>query len=148
MYELWTDGHMSTSSFFNPWTLLFKAMFARLKNNGWKYCSLICCERKTLFVYWKITAYKTSEQSDLWQKVNYALQTKTDVNPIVKNSGWHEESHSFILKKIGGAHYFSLTGFPELGSFSYKTCPWVGDMDFRFSNTIWIIQAFEILSSL
>jgi hypothetical protein len=23
--------------------------FASLKSYGWKYCSLICCERKTLF---------------------------------------------------------------------------------------------------
>ena len=38
------------------------ALFALLKSHGWKYCSLICCERKTLFVRWNSMTYNTSEQ--------------------------------------------------------------------------------------
>jgi hypothetical protein len=38
------------------------ALLAWLKSHGWKYFSLIYCERKILFVGWKSTAYKTSEQ--------------------------------------------------------------------------------------
>jgi len=37
-------------------------LFAWLISHGWKYCWLICCERKILFVGWKSTAYKASEQ--------------------------------------------------------------------------------------
>jgi len=33
-------------------------------SHGWKYCWLICCGRKILFVGWKSTAYKPSEQGD------------------------------------------------------------------------------------
>ena len=36
-------------------------MFAWLINHGWKYCWLICYERKILFIGWKNTAYKPSE---------------------------------------------------------------------------------------
>jgi hypothetical protein len=32
-----------------------------LKRQAEKYCSLICCERKTLFLRWKSMAYKTSK---------------------------------------------------------------------------------------
>ena len=30
------------------------ALFAWLISHGWKYCWLICCERKILFVGWKV----------------------------------------------------------------------------------------------
>jgi len=33
----------------------------------WKYCWLICCEKKILFVGWKSTAYKPSEHGDWLQ---------------------------------------------------------------------------------
>jgi hypothetical protein len=46
----------------------FKALFIWLKSYGWKYCSLICCERKILFVGWKSTAYKTSEYDLKWKQ--------------------------------------------------------------------------------
>ena len=37
------------------------ALFAWLITHGWKYCWLICYERKILFVGWKSTTYKPSE---------------------------------------------------------------------------------------
>ena len=37
-------------------------LFAWLISHDWKYCWLIYCERKILFVSWKSTAYKPSEQ--------------------------------------------------------------------------------------
>ena len=42
----------------NPWM----ANVASLKRQVEKYCSLIRCERKTLFFRWKSTSHKTSEQ--------------------------------------------------------------------------------------
>jgi hypothetical protein len=43
--------------------LLWKKNIVRwLKSHGWKYYSLICYERKTLFVGWKSTAYKISKR--------------------------------------------------------------------------------------
>ena len=44
------------------------ALFVWLIRHGWKYYWLICCERKILFVGWKNTAYKSSEQGvTIWQ---------------------------------------------------------------------------------
>jgi hypothetical protein len=43
-------------------TKAFRALFALLKSQAEKYCSLICCERKTLLFRWKSTADKSSEQ--------------------------------------------------------------------------------------
>ena len=40
------------------------ALFAWLIGHGWKYGWLICCERKILFVDWKSTVYKPSEQGE------------------------------------------------------------------------------------
>ena len=40
------------------------ALFAWLISHDWKYCRLIYCEKKILFVGWKSTAYKSSEQGD------------------------------------------------------------------------------------
>ena len=40
------------------------APFAWQISHGWKYCWLICYERKIQFVGWKSTAYKPSEQSE------------------------------------------------------------------------------------
>ena len=39
----------------------------RLVSHSWKYCWLICCERKILFVDWKNTAYKSNEQGVEYQ---------------------------------------------------------------------------------
>jgi hypothetical protein len=39
------------------------SLFVWLKSHDWKYYSLICCTKKTLFVGWKSMTYKTSEQS-------------------------------------------------------------------------------------
>jgi len=39
-------------------------LFAWLISHGWKYCWLICCERKILFIGWKSTAYKPSEEGN------------------------------------------------------------------------------------
>jgi len=38
------------------------ALFVWLISHDWKYCWLICCERKILFVDWKSMAYKLNEQ--------------------------------------------------------------------------------------
>jgi hypothetical protein len=46
----------------NFFVLAFLALFALLKRQAEKYCSLICGERKILFLRWKSTALKTSEQ--------------------------------------------------------------------------------------
>jgi len=48
--------------FYFAWII---ALFAWLISHGWKYCWLICCERKILFVGWKGTAYKPSEQGNM-----------------------------------------------------------------------------------
>jgi len=51
----------------------FLQLFAGLKSHGWKYCSLVYCERKILLAGRKSTAYKTSERAEpvtpctLWQ---------------------------------------------------------------------------------
>jgi hypothetical protein len=49
MPHTWIDN--GEASWMSPYSL------------GWKCCSLICCERKMLFVSWKSTVYKSSEQS-------------------------------------------------------------------------------------
>ena len=42
------------------------ALFAWLISHGWKYCWLICCERKILFVSWKVLLIsQTNEAMDL-----------------------------------------------------------------------------------
>ena len=46
-------------------------LFAWLISHGWKYCWLICRERKILFIGWKSTAYKPNEQGDCF-KLNAA----------------------------------------------------------------------------
>ena len=38
------------------------ALFAWLISHSWKYCWLIYCERKIMFIGWKNTAYKLNEQ--------------------------------------------------------------------------------------
>ena len=48
------------------------ALFAWLISHGWKYCWLICCERKILFVGWKSTTYKPSEHG-IWDTVSASI---------------------------------------------------------------------------
>ena len=47
-----------------PSSVKVYVLFAWLISYDWKYCWLIYCERKILFVCWKSTAYKPSEQGD------------------------------------------------------------------------------------
>ena len=56
------------------------ALFASLKIHGWKYSSLICFERKTLFFCWNNTTHKTSEQDQSEQR------WKTILYYILKNA--------------------------------------------------------------
>ena len=44
------------------------APFVWLISHDWKYCWLICCERKIIFVRWKSTDYKTSEQGKIYRE--------------------------------------------------------------------------------
>ena len=57
----------------SPLRMLLRSMIALFTSqirHGWKYCWLICCERKLLFIDWKSTTYKPNEQDSeqgLWQ---------------------------------------------------------------------------------
>jgi hypothetical protein len=52
-----------TASWHSSWILTINVLFTWLKSHGWKYCSLICGERKILFVGWKSTTYKTTNRA-------------------------------------------------------------------------------------
>ena len=70
-------------------------MFAWLISHDWKYCWLICCERKILFVGWKVRLISQANKTHLGQSVgklsSQHLSSSSDVRFACPDhhSAWH-----------------------------------------------------------
>jgi hypothetical protein len=83
-----------------------RTLFVWLKRHGWKYYSLISCERKTLFVDWKSMAYKPNEQGvtpGKWRPVppsRHQLPRSLFEFPNPQLSARHVDMHRFLHERL------------------------------------------------
>ena len=93
---------------------LILALFAWLISQAEKYYSLICCERKILFLHWKSTAHKTSEQCHYWFLWSVGIKPITQIPaPILflLYPNTHGPKRTYFVSTFWKYRPFSETNF-------------------------------------
>ena len=93
---------------------LILALFAWLISQAEKYYLLICCERKILFLHWKSTAHKTSEQCHYWFLWSVGIKPITQIPaPILYllYPNTHGPKRTYFVSTFWKYRPFSETNF-------------------------------------
>ena len=103
--------------------LVLYDMFAWLISQDWKYCWLICCERKILFIDWKSTPYKPVNRAINTSYLRVAFSSRIHMLHLV-GSRYHNEQIMSDHVEHGGHSGLPGCRTHDIGSGSGGSCSW------------------------